>query len=220
MTLRLRFAAIALGGLLVFPLYAAEVDPLWAKVVAQSEEAKKWAAKDVDLTMAAHADGKDEKRSVQTQLAGWEDNKPVYKTVKVEPPEDSAKPGKKNSNDISKFSQMSEDMIKLDKKVVRTDRQLFDNKPATLFVVDESKGPGSMKMHVWVDPASGNIFRIRTLVHATLMLDMELNIAYKPVSETLSLPSRSEMKMDVLIPFNGAKVHMISTSTNWVQRPL
>ncbi len=220
MTLRLRLAAIAFGSLSFLPLHAAEVDPLWAKVVAQTEEGKKWVAKDMDLTMEAHADGKDEKRKVQMQLNGWDDKKPVYKTVSVEPPEDPGKTGKKGRNDLTKFSLMSEDMIKMDKKVARTDRQVFDNKPATLFVVDESKGPAAMKMQVWVDPVNGSIYKIQSTAHVTLMMDMELNIAYQPISGSLSLPSQSEMKLEVLVPFNGAKVHMKSNSANWIQRPL
>src|SRR4051812_29662758 len=95
------------------------------------------------------------KAQVTMQQSGWEGEKPVYKTIAVEPPVDASKSSDiKVSNSVDKFSSMGEALIKIDAKVVRKDSQQVDGKAATLFVVDSSKGPMDMKMQVWVDPAS------------------------------------------------------------------
>jgi hypothetical protein len=220
MKLNLRIASIVLGGLFALPLHAAGVDPLWAKVVAQSAENKKWIAQDVEMAFEGNADGKEQKRKVHSQLTGWEKDKPQYKVIAMDPPADPAKPaGKDGSDAIDKLS-MGEEMIKIDAPVVRKDGQQLDGKPATMFVVEKSDGPMDMKMQVWVDPATGNIYKMQTHAHAMLMMDVQLTSIYKQHTSGISLPSKSDFKMEILIPFKGAKMKLVNTSSNWVQRPL
>ncbi len=217
----LRIASLALGVLFALPLYAAGVDPLWAKVVAQSDEGKKWVAKDVELSIDGKHDGEVKKVKVFMQLTGWEKDKAIYKTVKIEPPADPAKKGNSEGTaQVDKFSSMSEAMIKIDAPVERKDGQKLDGKPATLFVLEKSEGPMDSKLQVWVDPSSGSIHKIQTHAHVTFMMDMTLNISYKPHASGISMPTQSDFKMDVLIPFKNAKVSLSTNASNWVQRPL
>ncbi len=217
----IRFAALALGALFVLPLHAAGVDPLWAKVVAQSDEGKKWVAKDVELSIDGKHEGEEKKVKVVMQLSGWEKDKAIYKTVKVEPPADPTKKGgHEGSAQVDKFSSMSEALIKIDAPVERKDGQKIDGKPATLFVLAKSEGPADTKLQVWVDPASGSIHKIQTHVRVTFMMDMTLNISYKPHASGISMPIQSDFKMDVLVPFKNSKMTLSTNASNWVQRPL
>jgi hypothetical protein len=221
MTLSLRLASLVIGSLFVLPLYAADVDPLWAKVVAQSDEGKKWVAKDVELSIEGKHDGEEKKAKIFMQLTGWEKDKAIYKTIKVEPPADPAKKGGHDGTaQVDKFSSMSEAMIKIDAPVERKDGQKLDGKPATLFVLTKSEGPADTKLQVWVDPASGSIFKILTHARVTFMMDMTLTMSYKPHASGISMPTQSDFKMDVLIPFKNSKMSLSTNASNWVQRPL
>jgi hypothetical protein len=221
MTLSLRLASLVLGGLFVLPLHAADTDPLWTKVVARSAEGKKWIAKDVEMAIEGNHEGKLEKKRFRHEFTGWEKDKPVYKTVMIEPLAEAGKPvGQDGGGQVDSFSALSEELFKIDTKWVRKDGQQIDGKSATLFVVDSTKGPMDVKMQVWVDPANGNIHRLHTHVHGTWMMDMNLNIAYKPHASGLTMPSKTDMKLEVLVPFKGSTMQLTNTTNNWVQRPL
>lgn len=217
----LRLAAVALASLFVLPLQAANVDPLWAKVVAQTEETKKWAAQDIDMTVDGDDGSESKKAKTHSQLTGWENGKPLYKTTRIEPAPDASKKSSDTSTDqVDKMSVMTDGLFKNDTPVVRKDGQQFEGKPATLFVVDQSKGPADLKMQVWVDPASGNIFKIHTYAHVTLIMDMNMIISYKPHASGIHLQNKTDLKIDVLVPFKNARVVISNTATNWVKRPI
>jgi hypothetical protein len=217
----LRVVSIVLSALSILPVHAADVDPLWAKVVAQSDEGKKWVAKDVELSIDGKHDGEEKKVKIFMQLAGWEKDKAIYKTVKIEPPADKARNGgNEGSGQVDKFTSLSEAMIKIDAAAERKDGQKVDGKPATLFVLTKSEGPMDTKLQVWVDPANGSIYKIQTHARAIFMMDMKLNISYKAHESGISMPTQSDFKMDVLIPFSNSKMSLSTSASNWVQRPL
>ncbi|MDB5936725.1 MAG: hypothetical protein JWQ01_4069 [Massilia sp.] len=207
-------AALMLG----LPLHAQTVDPLWTKTLAHSALVKKWAAADKTMNVDAVADDKHDRAKVKSHLTGWDKGKPVYETVQVEP---KPEPGKspKGPNEMSNAINMSDDLMRPNAPVRRTDGQLLHGQSWTRFDVAESKGPVDVSVRLWVDPVTGVAHQVESKIRGTLMFDMFLATTYAPHKTAGSLPERSDFKLKVLVPFVDATVNIASRMDNWVPRP-
>ncbi|MES2128930.1 MAG: hypothetical protein V4463_16795 [Pseudomonadota bacterium] len=197
--------------------HAETADPLWEKVIAQSDAAKKWVAQDVDMVATARAKGEDRMFHTRGHLSGWDGNKPRYDTTMVEQkPVTGKKADAQISGDV--FAQMADGMIKADTPYKRRDGQVLDGKTWTVFEVDQSQATMDFQAKIWVDPVSGGLHLVDTHMRATLMMDLYMKTRYAPHAQAGSLPSDIDMNVDVLIPFKNAKLHIVSTNANWIAR--
>lgn len=215
-----KLAALAIAAIsFALPLRAQSVDPLWAKTVAHSDLVKQWAPGDKVTIVDATDDEKHEKVKTKSHLKGWENGKPVYDTVQVEPKADAGKTAGKGKNEINDASNMSNGLMRLNAPVRRTDGQQLDGKTWTRFDVAESKGPIDVSVRLWVDPLTGVAHQVESKLHGTMMFDMFMTTQYAPHPKAGSLPERMDFKIKILIPFVDAKVDIVSRMDNWIPRP-
>lgn len=215
-----KLAALAIAAIsFALPLHAQSVDPLWAKTVAHSDLVKQWAPVDKVTVVDATDDEKHEKVKTKSHLKGWENGKPVYDTVQVEPKADAGKTAGKGKNEINDASNMSNGLMRLNAPVRRTDGQQLDGKTWTRFDVAESKGPIDVSVRLWVDPLTGVAHQVESKLHGTMMFDMFMTTQYAPHPKAGSLPERMDFKIKILIPFVDAKVDIVSRMDNWIPRP-
>ena len=214
-----KLAALALAFSFALPSGAQTVDPLWTKTLAHAALVKKWAPEDTATKVDAIAEGKRENARTKSHLKGWENGKPVYDTVQIEPPPDTGKPTSKGKNEMSDAASMGENLMRPDAPVRRTDGQQLHGKSWTIFDVAESKGPMDVSVRLWVDPVTGVAHQVESKVHGTLMFDMFMTTAYAPHRQAGSLPERSDFKIKVLVPFVDAKVNIVRSMDNWIPRP-
>ncbi len=217
----LNFAALAVMALsFALPAGAQAVDPLWSKTLAHSALVKKWAPADATMTLDAIADGKRDKTKTRSHLKGWENGKPVYDTVQIEPRPQGGKAPAKARSEMSDAIHMADQLMRADAPVRRADGQLLHGRRWTTFDVSESKGPMDIGVRVWVDPATGLIHQTESKVHGTMMFDLLLTTSYAPHPQAGSLPDVIDFRMKVLVPFTDARVDIVSRMDHWIQRPL
>ncbi|MES2759423.1 MAG: hypothetical protein V4693_18780 [Pseudomonadota bacterium] len=211
--------AVALAALsIAFPLHAQSVDPLWTKTLAHAALVKKWAPEEKNVRIDALAEDKLERTKAKLRLKGWENGKPVYETVEIEP---KPQPGKsaKGQVEMSNAGSMSDDLMRPNAPVKRTDNQVLHGKSWTMFDVAESKGPVDVSLRLWVDPVSGVAHHAESKIRGTLMFDMFLATTYAPHKQAGSLPERADFRIKILVPFVDAKVDIVSNMDKWVPRP-
>ncbi|MES2297671.1 MAG: hypothetical protein V4582_11550 [Pseudomonadota bacterium] len=213
----------AAGAALCLSLFASAhaepADQLWNKTIAQVTAAKVFVAQDTELVVDGVKDGKDVKKRIKSHLSGWDKEKPLYTVVEIEPKDDPSKPASKTPADGASFSEMTTEMFKPDAKVTRSDGQVLNGKTWTLFQMKKSDGPMDMTMKLWVDPATGSPHKMENHIHGTFMMDVQMNTSYTPQGGT-SVPTRTEMQIEVLIPFKGAKMHLVNSASNWIVHPV
>lgn len=214
-----KFVALVIAAIsFALPLRAEPVDPLWAKTLAHADLVKKWAPMDRVTVVDAVDDEKREKVKTRSHLKGWENGKPVYDTVQVEPKE-AGKAAGKGKNEINDASNMSDNLMRLNAPVRRTDGQQLHGKTWTTFDVAESKGPIDVSVRLWVDAVTGVAHQVESKLHGTMMFDMFMTTQYAPHVKVGSLPERMDFKIKVLIPFVDARVDIVSRMDNWIPRP-
>jgi hypothetical protein len=217
---RFKLVALAVAAIsLTLPLRAETVDPLWAKTVAHAELVKKWAPVDKVTVVDSVEDDKHEKVKTKSHLTGWENGKPVYDTVQVEPKAAPGKTAGKGKNEINDASNMSNGLMRLNAPVRRSDGQQLHGKTWTTFDVAESKGPIDVSVKLWVDPFTGVAHQVESKLHGTMMFDMFMTTEYAPHPKAGSLPERMDFKIKVLVPFVDVKVDIVSRMDNWIPRP-
>jgi hypothetical protein len=215
----LKFAALAIAAMaFALPLHAQTVDPLWTKTLAHAALVKKWAPEEKDLRIDAVAEDKHERTKVKARLKGWENGKPVYETVQIEP---KPEPGKvtRGQNEMNEAGNLGDDLMRMNAPVKRTDNQVLHGKSWTMFDVAESKGPVNVAVRLWVDPVTGVAHHVESKIRGTLMFDMFLATTYAPHKLAGSLPERSDFRLKVLVPFVDAKVNILTSLDNWTARP-
>jgi hypothetical protein len=194
----------------------AAVDPLWSKVVEQAQQAKRWVPQDMELHIE---NDKDKPVRIKSHLQRWDNKQPVYESVQLEPVPDPAKPHNRAGGKMDEFSAMTDDMLTIDAVVKRRDGKLVDGQRRTEFTVEKSDGPMSATMQLWVDPDTGAIHEMQSHIHATFMIDVMMRTWYGAAAGGISLPAKTDFKLEVLIPFKGMKMHMLHTPSNWIERP-
>lgn len=214
-----RLAALVIAGLsLTFPLQAQTVDPLWTRTLAHAALVKKWAPEHKTMNVDAVSEGKHDRAKVRARLKGWENGKPVYESVQVEPKPEPGKSSKSHS-EMNDATNMSDELMRPNAPVKRTDGQLLHGKSWTMFDVAESKGPVDVSVRLWVDPVTGVAHQVESKIRGTLMFDMFLATSYVPHPIAGSVPERSEFRLKVLVPFVDAKVNIVSSMDDWIPRP-
>ncbi|MFC0135449.1 hypothetical protein CR105_14840 [Massilia eurypsychrophila] len=210
------FATAALS--LALPLQAQTVDPLWTKTLAHSALVKKWAPQEKTTRIDASGDDKNERVKVRARLKGWDNGKPVYDTVQIEP---KPEPGKsaKGQTEMNDANNMTDELMRMNAPVRRTDGQVLHGKSWTMFDVAESKGPVNVSVRLWVDPVTGVAHHVESKLRGTLMFDMFMATSYVPHKVAGSVPERSDFRLKVLVPFVDARVNILSSMDNWVPRP-
>jgi hypothetical protein len=214
-----KLAAFALAALtLALPLQAQTVDPLWTKTLAHSALVKKWAPEEKTMRIDASGDDKNERVKVRARLKGWDNGKPVYDTVQIEP---KPEPGKssKGQTEMNDANNMTDELMRMNAPVKRTDGQVLHGKSWTMFDVAESKGPVNVSVRLWVDPVTGVAHHVESKLRGTFMFDIFMATTYMPHKLAGSLPERSDFRLKVLVPFVDAKVNILSSMDNWVPRP-
>jgi hypothetical protein len=214
-----KLAALAIAGLsFALPLQAQTADPLWTKALAHAALVKKWAPEEKNLRIDAVSDDKHERTKVKARLKGWENGKPVYETVQIEPKPESGKSAKGQS-EMNEAGNLGDELMRANAPVKRTDGQVLHGKSWTMFDVAESKGPVDVSVRLWVDPVTGVAHHVESKIRGTLMFDMFLATTYAPHKQAGSLPERSDFRLKVLVPFVDAKVNIVSSMDNWIPRP-
>jgi hypothetical protein len=211
-------ASVALLFPVLMPVHAQTVDPLWTKALAQVQAAKGLVAQDTELVVDGIKDGKDIKKTIKSHLTGWDKGKPVYTVVDIEPKPDPSKPAPKPGSESTNFSSTTDELFQADAPVKRTDGQVLNGKTWTLFEIKKSDGPMDVTMKVWVDPESGVLLRTENHIHGTFMMDMQMNTTYVSQGRA-SVPGKTDMRIEVLIPFKGSKMHVVNNASNWIARP-
>lgn len=205
---------------IALPAAAQSVDPLWTKTLAYSALVKQWAPQDATMTVDTVSDGKHDKTKSKSHLRGWENGKPVYDTVQIEPKPETGKAPPKANSQMTDANEMGDKLMRANAPVRRADGQLLHGRSWTTFDVSESKGPMAVAVRVWVDPATGIIHQTESKVHGTMMFDLLLTTLYAPHPQAGSLPDSIDFRMKVLVPFTDAKVNIVSSMDHWIARPL
>jgi hypothetical protein len=199
--------------------HAQTVDELWTKTLAHAALVKKWAPEDRTMTVDAVADDKHDRARTKSHLKGWENGKPVYDTVQIDPKPEPGKLSGKGKTEMTDAANMADELMRPNAAVRRTDGQRLHGKSWTVFDVSDSKGPIDVSVRLWVDPATGVAHQVESKIHGTLMFDMVLETSYAAHKQAGSLPERSEFKLKLLVPFVDAKVNIVSNMDNWSARP-
>lgn len=192
---------------------AADIDPLWTKVIASNNEAKKWVAKDIAQVIHATKDGDPTKTvSIKKQLSGWEKGIAQYTITSVTPPpkDSNTKPA---SFDFEKMlAPLESELFSPAAKVKRSDNQVLNGKTYVMFEVSESSG----KLRVWVDPTSGHMQKRVLEMSMPLAFEGIITTLYQIDANGINLPVETESKIDIKIPFKKAKIDMKDSYMNWV----
>lgn len=215
-----KLAVLALAALsFALPLQAQTVDPLWTKTLAHAALVKKWAPEDKLTSIDAAGEGKHGMIKTKAHMKGWEKGAPVYDEVQLEPKLDPGKAPGKAKGAMPDGSAMSDELMRPNAAVKRTDGQLLHGKTWTLFQVTQSDGPAEMTLKLWVDPLTGVAHQVESKVHATLMMDALLTTIYAPHPVAGSLPERTDLQLKVLVPFKKMSANIVSDLANWIPRP-
>lgn len=195
---------------------AADLDPLWLKVITQNNEIKKWAAKDIEQTIIATKDGDPSKTiNIKKQLSGWEKNKANYVVLSVSPPpSDPAKSSK--SLDLSEmFASVEAEIFSLKATVKRSDGQTLNGKAVVLFEVNN----GDTLVKIWVDGSSGALQKRVAEMKVPFMMEGHLTTNYLTEANGQNLPKDVETKLNIIIPFKKSKIEIKDSYTNWTAQP-
>lgn len=194
-----------------FKIAANTPDPLWEKVIANHQQAKKWAAKDVLQVMTATKDGETKTKTITKQLDVWEGDKAKYKVISIEPPTTNATA--KKPVDFSEMTESTEnEFFNINTKVKRTDNLVLDKQACVKYEMENSGG----KFAAWVDAKTGNI--IQKQVEISVPMAMEGVVLTKYAEQAgISLPQTVTTQFEVKIPFKKAKIEMKETYTNWAK---
>jgi hypothetical protein len=205
--------------LIASPFYsvsAADVDPLWSKVIAQNKEVKKWAAKEIEQTVTATKDGDSSKTvNIKKQFSGWEKNKANYVIVSMTPPpSDGSKPPK--AFDMAEmFDAIEAEVFSPQTAIKRSDGQVLNGKAVVLFEMSKSE----TQVKIWVDGNSGAIQKRIVEMSVPFTLEGSLLTNYQVNASGQSLPKDTETKLNIKIPFKKAKVEIKDTYSNWIAQP-
>jgi hypothetical protein len=198
---------------------AKPVDPLWAKAVAQVNTMKKWIPEDFDMDVEVNDGDEVTKTKSRSHLTSWEKGKPNYVVKEIS----SSKPGKPKDGNlkIDSFTSMAEQIVKEDAPVKRSDNQPLGGKKWTVFQLTESQTGVKIDTKVWVDPQSGALHHMDTVINVPLLADIAMSTAYGDNAEIGVVPKASDISVEIRIPFkSGAKIHMLNTPLNWIKRPV
>ena len=210
--------SLALACLWALPAHADGIDPLWAKAVEQSKNAKKWIAQDIDMELeGSESDKPAEKTKLHMHLNGWDGTKPQYQVTVLEPKSPPSKDSK-GSGDMDSLLTMADNLLKPNAKVKRVDGQTMDGKTWTVFELRESKTVFDITVKMWVDPESGKLHYVDAHLRGTLMFDADIKTNYVDTQQFGTVAKQTDFRIDVLIPFQNAKAHVASRSSNWIAR--
>ena len=205
------------------PLAAAQngnapvIDPLWSKAVAQTEVIKKWIASDIAMDIESHDGSEVMKGKTRSHLSGWDKGKPVYKLTVVEPADEKDQP---ESLDVEAFAKMSGGMLTERAPVKRADQQVLNGRKWTMFHLNDTKLGATFSIKMWVDPQSGTLHQMVTMMQVPLMANIQITTAYGPHAEMGVAPTESDIDVESRVPFKGGKLRMLSKPSNWVKRPI
>ncbi|MBC3873460.1 hypothetical protein [Undibacterium flavidum] len=195
---------------------AADVDPLWSKVIAQNNAIKKWAAKDIEQIVVATKDGDPSKTiNIKKQLSGWEKNKANYTVLSITPPPSNPAKTSKPFDLAELFAPIEAEIFSSKATVKRSDGQTLNGKAVVLFEVTNSEA----QVKIWVDGNSGALQK--RVVEMSVPLTMEGNLTTNYVTDASgqSLPKDAETKLNIKIPFKKVKYEIKDTYTNWTAQP-
>lgn len=193
--------------------WAADVDPLWTKVIASHQETKKWIAKDVEQVIHATKDGDPTKTiTIKKQFTGWEKGKAQYTVLSITPPPKD--PSKKEvAFDLEEmFAPAEAGFFSPTAKFKRSDIQSLNGKPSVIFEITQSAGT----LKIWADPTTGLIQKRVLEMGMPLAFEGNITTLYQIDPKGTNLPTESESKIDIKIPFKKAKLEMKDSYMNWV----
>lgn len=195
---------------------AADVDPLWSKVIAQNNDSKKWAAKDIEQTVIATKDGDASKTvNIKKQLSGWEKNKANYVILSITPPPSDPSKTPKPFDLAELFGAIESEVFSPKTAIKRSDGQMLDGKVVVLFEVVKS----DTQIKIWVDGSSGTIQKRLVEMSVPFTLEGTLLTNYQVNAIGQSLPKDMETKLNIKIPFKKAKVEIKDIYSNWIAQP-
>lgn len=208
-------------GLLAVALPTWAGDNLWADVTANAKKAQQLAAGDIDLVLSASKDGKaPPARHFRLHLSQWDQGKPVYTSVEIDPQPGAPKANGAASVELIKsFAKMGDVLLEADAKVARADAQPLDGKTLTAFTRREEGIGRKMVATIWVDPATACPQRIDTDLHISLYVDGKMKTSYMLDPQGRCVPHQLEGDFAIIVPFKGMKVKMTQISSNWVAQP-
>ncbi|MFZ6818832.1 hypothetical protein [Undibacterium sp. Ji22W] len=219
MTLLRVFASLALAISIFCGLNfanAAEVDPLWTKVIAQNNAIKKWAAKDIEQTVMATKDGDPTKTiNIKKQLSGWEKNKANYVVLSISPPPADPTKSSKPFDLAELFAPVEAEIFSPKASVKRSDGQLLNGKAVVLFEVTNSDAV----VKIWVDGNSGALQKRVVEMKVPFTMEGNLTTNYLIDATGQSLPKDAETKLNIKIPFKKAKIEIKDAYSNWTAQP-
>jgi len=157
---------------------AANIDPLWSKVIAQNNDIKKWAAKDIEHTVIATKDGDASKTvNIKKQFSGWEKNKANYVILSITPPPSDPSRTPKPFDLAELFGAIESEVFSPKTAIKRSDGQMLDGKSVVLFEIAKS----DTQIKIWVDGNSGAIKKrlvemsVAFTLEGTLLTNYQLN---------------------------------------------
>lgn len=214
-----QFTALLLAATIFHGLniaHAADVDPLWTKVIAQNNAIKKWAAKDIEQTIVATKDGDPSKTiNIKKQLSGWEKNKANYVVLSITPPPSDPAKVLKPFDLAELFAPVEAEIFSPQASVKRSDGQTLNGKAVVLFEVTNSEA----LVKIWVDGNSGALQKRVVEMSVAFTMDGNLTTNYLTDASGQSLPRDVETKLNIKIPFKKAKIEIKDAYTNWTTQP-
>jgi len=146
------------------------------------------------------------KNLLQTkQLVGWDKGTPNYTVIKTT----SDKPENKDKKqpDFSMLARLSDDgLYKPETNLNRVDNQMIDGKNASLFQGSIDSG---FKVKIWVDKETGHPLQRIDEISIPFVTDSVQTTRFALDAEGRNLPTSTNIKVVVKIPFKSGKAETI-----------
>ena len=203
------------------PLPAWADDGLWTKTMENSKVARQWVAGDIDMfATLTSAGAAARKLHFRSHLSGWAKGQPVYTTTEIDPsPDATASKGASTIKMMNSFIGIA-NMGLEDGKTTRSDGQTLDGKTWTVFLQDHGNMGQKINAKIWVDADTGCVHQLDMDLHFTMYADGHMKTSYGIDAQGRCLTRQLDGDIDIIIPFKHAKMTMMQTPSNWIERPV
>ena len=204
---------------------AMEKDSLWLKAQSQYKASNLWVAQDIRTQLETARPDQPKKISyVQSSLASWEKQNPVYASVNTDSQWQALPEQKKGTDSINKMlsgiDKFKDELMYGEDAPKRLDNEAVDGKSLAVYQFNENGIGQKVSVKMWIRPDTACIYKIETSARISMFADADLTSHYnEPNKEGICLQSQLQGSMDVQIPFKKGKMLIKQISNNWVRKP-
>ena len=148
----------------------------------------------------------------------------MYDTIQIAPPADLDKT-KINKNPagmamVHAIDEIQDSIFDPETFPKRLDNQELDGQTWTLFQFEYAKLGQEMAVKVWIDAVTGCMHRMESKFHLSMYIDGIIQTQYDNAEKNHCFPKQIDVKIDIIIPLNNAKMNLKQSPRNWILRPV